>query len=949
MISNYVCRLLSDFFHSGHPRKLFFFVMILFFASVSYGQTPTISILNNQDATEGAAVPGSFRVDVAPVSPIFIGTRTVTVNYIVLLSSTATSGVDYTALPGQVTISYTVAGGTNTINVNQIPFDDLLVEGNETVDIELIADVNYNLDAGQSRARVTIRDNDFGTVGFSPAQSDGTASETPTDTGLFRINLSDANNTGTTLQVNAVITGSTATDGNDFTFQGFNVATGFITFANTTSARNIFVENIVDDNLFEGDETVELTLLSTNNPAFTIDPANDTFTITIADNDFPEATVVATDAISAETTPSDQNGAFRVDIGAINQSGAPITVNYSVGGSATNTDDYSTISTNVVIPVGARSADIPITVVDDDGFEGAEQVTLTILPDVAYTIGAQNTADVLIQDNDAARATILANDPDAGEDVASGGTGEFTIDVGAINGTGSPLTVNFTISGTAAIGTDYNVISNTVDILVGESTATILIEPVDDAVFENNETVIITLGSGAGYALSTPINATVTIEDNEPCGGGTMQPTQDTSVSTEFCDEQTIDLDDYVIDASPGSSVLTWSTSSDPLDTSAHLSSSVITTSSGGIFNGFFYDAANNCSSPVLPIAIEINVTPVISNIVSEPICDSGTVTMTVNVSAGNINWFDVPDGGVSLASGTSFTTPVLNQTTTFYAEASTASGCVSERIPVNAVVNSQPVIDSSTDAIACNIFENGPTSIDLDDQIMGDTGGVWSIDSAPSGNTIVIGNNNIVDFANAPSGDYVFTYVITGTAPCIDASASITVAVNSCQQDSDNDGLVDGDESTLGTDPNNPDTDGDGINDGDEVGDDVENPLDGDGDGILDVFDSNILDTDNDGIVDQLDPCNTTPGECGKVYNQFSPNGDGRNEFFVISGIANFPNNSLQVFDRYGNKVFEANRYDNTWDGTGNNGDLPRGTYFYLLDLGNGTDVRKGWIQIIR
>ena len=41
---------------------------------------------------------------------------------------------------------------------------------------------------------------------------------------------------------------------------------------------------------------------------------------------------------------------------------------------------------------------------------------------------------------------------------------------------------------------------------------------------------------------------------------------------------------------------------------------------------------------------------------------------------------------------------------------------------------------------------------------------------------------------------------------------------------------------------------------------------------------------------------------------------------------------------------------YDSSWDGTGKNGDLPKGTYFYVLDLnGDGTDVLKGWIQIVR
>ena len=39
----------------------------------------------------------------------------------------------------------------------------------------------------------------------------------------------------------------------------------------------------------------------------------------------------------------------------------------------------------------------------------------------------------------------------------------------------------------------------------------------------------------------------------------------------------------------------------------------------------------------------------------------------------------------------------------------------------------------------------------------------------------------------------------------------------------------------------------------------------------------------------------------------------------------------------------------DNSWDGTGKNGDLPKGTYFYVLSFGEEQEVLKGWIQIIR
>ena len=86
-----------------------------------------------------------------------------------------------------------------------------------------------------------------------------------------------------------------------------------------------------------------------------------------------------------------------------------------------------------------------------------------------------------------------------------------------------------------------------------------------------------------------------------------------------------------------------------------------------------------------------------------------------------------------------------------------------------------------------------------------------------------------------------------------------------------------------------------------------------------------------------------------------FSPNGDGTNDLFVIRGIANYPKNTFVIFNRWGNKVFEASPYQNTWDGrsmfglrVGGN-ELPTGTYFYVLDLKDGSSVFKGTIYLNR
>ena len=107
--------------------------------------------------------------------------------------------------------------------------------------------------------------------------------------------------------------------------------------------------------------------------------------------------------------------------------------------------------------------------------------------------------------------------------------------------------------------------------------------------------------------------------------------------------------------------------------------------------------------------------------------------------------------------------------------------------------------------------------------------------------------------------------------------------------------------------------------------------------------------DSSNDTSTVQINVNRSACVDSGTLCNLFSPNGDGINDVLILVDHQNFPNSQLQIFDRYGNSVYDQRGYDSTWNGRGENGDLPKGTYFYILDLGDGTEVTKGWIQIIR
>lgn len=84
-------------------------------------------------------------------------------------------------------------------------------------------------------------------------------------------------------------------------------------------------------------------------------------------------------------------------------------------------------------------------------------------------------------------------------------------------------------------------------------------------------------------------------------------------------------------------------------------------------------------------------------------------------------------------------------------------------------------------------------------------------------------------------------------------------------------------------------------------------------------------------------------------IPNTFTPNGDGINDTWVIKYLNYYPESSVNIFDRWGQKVFSSIGYPIPWDGTYKGTALPSGTYYYIIDPKNGQAVFSGWLAIIR
>ncbi|MET6992082.1 Calx-beta domain-containing protein, partial [Sediminicola arcticus] len=1035
--------------------------------------TATVTITDNDNAGY-TVTPLTLNTSEAGGSQTFTIVLNAAPNSNVVFSITSGDTSEGTVSPGTITFTPGTYNNPRTVTVTPVNDDvvDSTINYNVTVSVvDASSDNNFDALADQT---VSVSNADDDSVGVNVGAITGNTSEAG-GTATFTVSLDSQPSADVTIPLSS-----------SNTAEGTVAANVVLTSINWQTGVTVIATGVDDGALVDGPITYTIVTgdVTSADSNYNDLGAGDVADVTVINSDNDTANISIN---SGAVTVNEGAGTVTFSVTLTGNVVNSFTVNYfTTDETATSVLDYTATSGTLTFSGNnGETQNITVTILNDIFVEPSETFIVTLSN--VTSIGNVNIGNAVgrasITDNDSANVIIddvVLNEGD--------GTADFTVTLTGSPNTGFTVSYN-TTDGTAISVEDYTFTSGNLTFIGNDGeTQTISVPIINDNIVEqNDENFTVTLtGTNSPLVTIGDEEGIGTIVDDEICPAGGAAPVLDPLVETVFCDAVEQDLDAYTNSTVPAGSVLTWTTNNlDLLDTASHLMSSVISSDFPGTYYGFFYDAANNCASPALEVTLEFNTSPTLTSTTPADICGEGSVVLGATFSEGTISWFTTPTGGVSIATGESFTTPLLTATTTYYVEA-TANGCPSARVAVVVTINETPSAGTATDIGSCSVAAGGPTTLDLDDTLTGEDAGVWSVTTVPAGSSVEIGTDNIVDFEGLTNGDYVFTYTTTGAqAPCTNDTVSVTVTVISCTVDSDNDGLLDGQEITLGTEPNNPDTDGDGINDGTEVGDDIANPLDGDGDGIIDALDSNILDTDNDGVVDQLDPANTdacipnisaacridlelaktvdnanpavgrqitftitltnlsqitvtdvvindlvgeqvngfqyvsntasngsydevtgrwslmamapdevatlnitvtVPGEGtflntaslvssspedgnstnntstvsvavtprssnepGFIFNQFSPNGDGINDLLRINDIQDYPNNILEIYDRYGNQVYSKANYDNTWNGEGKNGELPKGTYFYILDLGDGSEVRKGWIQIIR
>ncbi|MCP5479763.1 MAG: putative Ig domain-containing protein, partial [Rhodanobacteraceae bacterium] len=187
------------------------------------------------------------------------------------------------------------------------------------------------------------------------------------------------------------------------------------------------------------------------------------------------------------------------------------TVNIATSGTATAGVDYTGNVASVTIPANATTATVTINPGVDATVEPDETVILTLTAGSGYTLGAPISATGTILNDDVPSATISVSPASVAEDGATNLVYTVTLNQAAFN----PISVNYTIGGTATNGGDYAATASPLLIPTGNTTGTITVNPTVDATIEANETVSLMLTAGTGYTVGAPNNATGTILNDD--------------------------------------------------------------------------------------------------------------------------------------------------------------------------------------------------------------------------------------------------------------------------------------------------------------------------------------------------------------------------------------------------------------------------------------------------
>ncbi len=338
-------------------------------------------------------------------------------------------------------------------------------------------------------------------VQFTSATSSGSEAN-----GLVTLDVALSFVADNPVTVDYAVTGGTARERGRNADYNFTAGTLIIP-AGSTSGTITF--EVIDDTEQEDAETIEIALSSPQGAEL---GANSTLIYTIGASDQPPALQFRESTSSA----AEDAGEVSLAIELAEASQSDVAVSYSVAGGTVSTTgqsvDLTLANRMLTIPAGQTSAVIPVTLVDDAIYEGAETAVITLNNPSGAILGAASIHTLTITDDDPSPLASFVLTSSSGSE----GNNRVSVPVTLSTESATDTTVAYTVSGTATAGTDFDELSGALTISAGATSGTILLNLAADATFEGDETVILTLTNPVNNFLTQNNTFRYTIEDDDP-------------------------------------------------------------------------------------------------------------------------------------------------------------------------------------------------------------------------------------------------------------------------------------------------------------------------------------------------------------------------------------------------------------------------------------------------
>jgi gliding motility-associated-like protein len=676
-----------------------------------------------------------------------------------------------------------------------------------------------------------------------------------------------------------------------------------------------------------------------------------TKTVSITVNNIPTLTVNSSTICSGNSATLAAGGAnsYSWNTGAITSSIAPspsVNTVYTVTGTIAGCSSSTTASVNVVnnptLSVNSATACAGSSVVLTAGGAGtyswntgATTSSISVSPGITtvYTVTGTNAGLCSASQTAAVNVTPIPTVNLNSNVFNICGAQSATIIANAASGTFSWSTGSASSVITASVAGVYNVtVSNACGSAVQSATVNsgvppaFTITPSSTVLCSGQSLTLNTVGSSGTFTWSNGSGNTPSLVINSP-GAYTATLTNGCGIATGSIDVSSGPSTNMSITATSsticsGGSVTLSVIGTGSFDWSTgDVNASSITVTNTGVYTA---TVSNGCGTGTAFFNVINGPAPSLSIIPSAPsFCNGQSATLTATGSSGTYSWSNGSSGTVMTASAAGIYTAVVT------------NSCGTGTDTFNVVFQAVPSVSLTASA---NTICPGSSATLTANGVNGGNAYSWSSSSTNTGN---------VEMATAAG-----TYIVTYSNACGSATAAASISQSTLLPDftfSPNGGTAPVTVNFSNASVNNAINSWSFGN-----GSSSSNVSDNSNYTAPGIYSITLMITNSDGCQASVTKTLEINDQEFLIPDAFTPNGDGKNDLFEIKGIERYPDNELQVFNRWGNLVYSMKSYRNTWDGTPNaksigSGKLPAGTYFYIFLLNSGSgQVFRAYVQIV-